>query len=119
MYLPFITQMTFPQGSSTSHFIQNDKNADISNTVTIGTSDMDWYTLATVDIPFKVIAGKQVNFILELGNTSSSTNSIVVTITENGMSNVFFFFHAPMITTLLMKSSFNIHFRYLVNIMST
>ena len=81
----------FPQGPSTSHIIQNDKKAATSNTVTIGTSNIDWYTLTTVDIPSEVIAGKQVNFILELGDTSSSTNSIVVTITDNGGQRVLFF----------------------------
>ena len=80
----------FPQGPSTSHFIQNDKKVT-NDTVTIGTSNIDWYTLTTVDIPSKVIAGKQVNFILELGDASSSTNSIVVTITDNGGQRVLFF----------------------------
>ena len=81
----------FPQGSSTSHFIDHDKNAAVSNTVKIGTSDNEGYTLASVDIPFKVIAGKQVNFVLELGKTSSTTNAIVVTITDNGGQRVLFF----------------------------
>ena len=81
----------FPQGPSTSHVIQSDKEASTNNTVTIGTSNIDWYTLTTVDIPSKVIAGKQVNFMLELGDTSSSTNSIVVTITDNGGQRVLFF----------------------------
>jgi hypothetical protein len=80
----------FPQGPSTSHYIQYDKKVT-NNTVTIGTSNIDWYTLTTVDIPSKVIAGKQVNFILELGDASSSTNSIVVTITDNGGQRVLFF----------------------------
>ena len=62
-----------------------------SNTVRIGTSNIDWYTLATVDIPSKVITGEQLNFILDLGDTSSSTNSIVVTITDNGGQRVLFF----------------------------
>ena len=82
---------TFPQGSSTGHFINHDKNAAISNTVKIWTSNMGWYTLANVNIPFKVIAGKQVNFVLELDKTSSTTNAIVVTITENGIQRVLFF----------------------------
>jgi hypothetical protein len=81
----------FLQDSSTSHSIQNDKKATTSNTVTIGTSNIDGYTLTTVDIPPKVIAGKQVNFILELGDTSLSTNTIVVTITDNGGQHVLFF----------------------------
>jgi hypothetical protein len=81
----------FPQGPSTGHFIQNDDKASPSNTITIGTSDIEWYTLATVEIPPKVIAGKQVNFVLELGDTTSSTNSIVVTITDNGGQRVLFF----------------------------
>ena len=81
----------FPQGPSTSHFIDHDKNAAVSNTVKIGTSDNEGYTLASVDIPFKVIAGKQVNFVLELGKTSSTTNAIVVTITDNGGQRVLFF----------------------------
>ena len=81
----------FSQDSSTSHFIHHDKNADISDTVKIGTSDIEGYTLATVDIPFKVIAGKQVNFVLELGKTFSTTNAIVVTITDNGGQRVLFF----------------------------
>jgi hypothetical protein len=80
-----------PQGTSTSHFIQNDKKAATSNNVTIRTSDINWYTPATVDKPSKVIAGKEVNFVLELGDTSLSTNSIVVTITDNGGQRVLFF----------------------------
>ena len=62
---------------STSNYIQNDKKADVINTVTIRTFDIDWYTLATVDMPLKVLSGNQINFILELSDTSSSTNSIV------------------------------------------
>lgn len=80
----------FLQGSSTSHSIQNDKKATTS-TVTIGMSNIDGYTLATVDIPPKAITGKQVNFKLELGDTSLSTNTIVVTITDNGGQHVLFF----------------------------
>jgi hypothetical protein len=79
------------QGSSTSHPIQNDKKAATSNTVAIGTSNIDGLTLTTVHIPPKVIAGKQVNFKLELGDTSLSTNTIVVTITDNGGQHVLFF----------------------------
>ena len=89
--LDYVSAIYNPQGSSTSHFINHDKNAAISNTVKIWTSNMGWYTLANVNIPFKVIAGKQVNFVLELDKTSSTTNAIVVTITENGIQRVLFF----------------------------
>ena len=41
----------FLQGSSTSHSIQNDKKATTSNTVTVGMSNIDGYTLTTVHIP--------------------------------------------------------------------
>ena len=81
----------FQQDSSTSNIVQNDKKAAASNTVRIGTSNIEWYTLATVDIPFKIIAGRQVNFILDLADSPSSTNSIVVTITDNEGQHVLFF----------------------------
>lgn len=77
--------------TSTSNYIQNDKKEGTVNTVTIRTFDIDWYTLATVNMPLKVLSGKQVNFILELSDTSSSTNSIEVTITGNGGQYVLFF----------------------------
>ena len=77
--------------ASTSNYTQNDNKAGTVNTVTIRTFDIDWYTLATVDMPLEVLSGKQVNFILELSDTSSSTNSIQVTITGNGGQYVLFF----------------------------
>ena len=77
--------------ASTSNYIQNDKKAGPIDTVTIKTFEIDRYTLAKVDMPLKVPSGKQVNFILELSDTSSSTNSIVVTITSSGGQYVLFF----------------------------
>ncbi len=81
----------FPGSSATNHFIQNDMEATTSKTITIRTFDVDWYTLATVDVPLKVVAGRQLNFILDIGNSSSSLNSIVVTITDNRGQYVLFF----------------------------
>ena len=89
-YVSAIYNSGLPQ-ASTTNYIQNDKKADVINTVTIRTFDIDWYTLATVDLPLKVLSGNQINFILELSDTSSSTKSIQVTITGNGGQYVLFF----------------------------
>ena len=79
----------FQQYSSTSNVVQNDKKAAAGNTIVIGTSN--WNNLATVNIPFKITAGRQVNFILDLGDMPSSTNPIVVTITDNEGQHVLYF----------------------------
>ena len=50
--------------ASTNNLIHNDKKSGTLDTVRIRTFDIDWYTLATVDGPMKVLSGKQVNFIL-------------------------------------------------------
>ena len=85
--------------ASTNNLIHNDKKSGTLDTVRIRTFDIDWYTLATVDGPMKVLSGKQVNFILDLTGTSSSTNSIVVTITGDGGQYVLFS-PTPRITNL-------------------
>jgi hypothetical protein len=77
--------------ASTNNLIHNDKKSGTVDTVRIKTLDIDWYTFATVDGPMKVLSGQQVNFILDLTGTSSSTNSIVVTITGDGGQYVLFF----------------------------
>ena len=82
-----------PQDSP-NNLIHNDKKSGMLDTIRIRTFDIDWYTLATVDGPMKVLSGKQVNFILDLTGTSSSTNSIVVTITGNGGQYVLIFPHS-------------------------
>ena len=69
----------------------NIKGVTNTNTIKIGTYDVDWYTLASVDVPFDVIAGKQVNFKLDLSNRIQLATSVVVTITDIGGQHVLYF----------------------------
>ena len=65
MYSAIYDSHALPQ-ASTNNLIHNDKKSGTLDTIRIRTFDIDWYTLATVDGPMKVLSGKQVNFILDL-----------------------------------------------------
>lgn len=79
------------QAASASNYLTPDITKSMtSNLVMIKQLDMDSYTYAS-KVPWKVVAGKPVNFLLDLSDTSPSANAIGVTITgDKGQSILFF-----------------------------
>lgn len=66
---------------ATNYFVPDIERSINSSTVMIKTSNTGSYISASAKLPLKIVSGKAVGFILDMGNSSPSVNFLEITIT--------------------------------------